>query len=285
MLIDWFTVGAQLLNFLILVWLLKRFLYRPILDAIDAREKRVADELADAAAKQAEATKERDTFRHKSDVFDQQRVTLLSKAQTDAQAERQRLLEEARDAADSLSAQRLESLRNDARQLDQAILRRTQQEVFAITRKALGDLADTALEERLAEVFTRRLRGLDGEARARLGEALKSAAEPAVLRSAFDLPQAQRATIQQAINETFAADVRLRFETAPELIGGVELSGNGRKLAWSIADYLAALQHGVGELLREPDKPEVTPDPDAKPETLESEQLQLEQARLETANP
>jgi F-type H+-transporting ATPase subunit b len=37
MLIDWFTVGAQVLNFLILVWLLKRFLYGPILDAIDAR--------------------------------------------------------------------------------------------------------------------------------------------------------------------------------------------------------------------------------------------------------
>jgi hypothetical protein len=48
MLIDWFTVGAQIVNFLILVWLLKRFLYKPILDAIDAREKRIAAELADA---------------------------------------------------------------------------------------------------------------------------------------------------------------------------------------------------------------------------------------------
>ena len=44
MLIDWFTVVAQVVNFLILVWLLKRFLYKPILDAIDAREKRIAKE-------------------------------------------------------------------------------------------------------------------------------------------------------------------------------------------------------------------------------------------------
>jgi len=51
MLIDWFTVVAQVVNFLILVWLLKRFLYRPILNAIDAREKRIATKLADAAAK------------------------------------------------------------------------------------------------------------------------------------------------------------------------------------------------------------------------------------------
>ena len=55
MLIDWFTVGAQIVNFLILVWLLKRFLYKPILDAIDAREKRIAAELADADTKKAEA--------------------------------------------------------------------------------------------------------------------------------------------------------------------------------------------------------------------------------------
>ena len=55
MLIDWFTVGAQTLNFLILVWLMKRFLYKPILNAIDAREKRIATQLSDADTKTAEA--------------------------------------------------------------------------------------------------------------------------------------------------------------------------------------------------------------------------------------
>ncbi|MCK7510100.1 MAG: hypothetical protein MZV70_42750 [Desulfobacterales bacterium] len=62
------------LNFLILVWLLKRFLYKPILDAIDAREKRIAAELADADANKAEARKERDEFQHKNEEFDQQRA-------------------------------------------------------------------------------------------------------------------------------------------------------------------------------------------------------------------
>ena len=89
MLIDWFTVGAQALNFLILVWLMKRFLYKPILHAIDAREKRIATELADADAKKAEAQKERDEFQHKNEEFDQQRAALLSKA-TDRGAGRTR---------------------------------------------------------------------------------------------------------------------------------------------------------------------------------------------------
>jgi F-type H+-transporting ATPase subunit b len=73
MLIDWFTVVAQIINFLILVWLLKRFLYKPILNAIDAREKKIAKELADADAKKAEALKEREEFQHKNEELDQQR--------------------------------------------------------------------------------------------------------------------------------------------------------------------------------------------------------------------
>ena len=84
MLIDWFTVVAQAVNFIILVWLLKRFLYKPILDAIDAREKRIAAELADADAKKAEALKERDAFLRKNEAFDGQRAALLSAAEAEA---------------------------------------------------------------------------------------------------------------------------------------------------------------------------------------------------------
>ena len=256
MLIDWFTVGAQALNFLILVWLLKRFLYKPILDAIDAREKRIAAELADAAAKEAEAKKERDEFQHKNEEFDQQRAALLSKATDEANAERQRLLDEARRAADALSAKRQDALRNDAHHLNQAIVRRTQQEVFAIARKALADLATTSLEERMGEVFTRRLREMDGKAKEGLAKALRTASSPALVRSAFDLPAEQRATIQNALNETFSADIHVRFETAPDLVSGIELTTNGQKVAWSIAEYLASLEKGVDELLNETVTPE-----------------------------
>src|SRR5208282_4350630 len=104
MLIDWFTVGAQVLNFLILVWLLKHFLYTPILNAIDAREKRIATELADANAKKAEAEKERVDFQNKNKAFDEQRSALLGKATNEAKAERERLLDGARKDADTLRA-------------------------------------------------------------------------------------------------------------------------------------------------------------------------------------
>jgi F-type H+-transporting ATPase subunit b len=269
MLIDWFTVGAQALNFIVLVWLLKRFLYKPILNAVDAREKRIAAELADADAKKAEARKERDEFQHKNETFDQQRTALLNKATEEAGAERSRLLDDARKAADALSAKRQETLRSDATNLNQAIRQRTQQEVFAIARKALTDLAATSLEERMSAVFIGRLRTMDAKAKEGLAKALATASEPAVVRSAFDLPPEQCAAIQKTLNATFSTDVHIRFETAPDLVSGIEFTSNGQKVAWSIADYLGSLEKGVGELLKEKDKPlaKVEQKPDVKPES------------------
>jgi F-type H+-transporting ATPase subunit b len=269
MLIDWFTVSAQAVNFLILVWLLKYFLYRPILNAIDAREKLIAKELADADAKKAEAQNERDEFQKKNVEFDQQRAALLTKATDEAKVERQRLLDEARKVADVLSTKRQELLINDAHNLNQAISRLTQKEVFSITRKALTDLATVSLEERMGEVFDRRLRELNGQAKAVLGEALKKNSEAALVRSTFELPAAQRAAIQNALNETFSAEIHLRFETTPDLVSGIELTTNGQKVGWSISDYLASLEKGIGELLKKKDQPEIKVEP--KPEEPNSE--------------
>ena len=261
MLIDWVTVGAQALNFLILVWLMKRFLYKPILQAIDAREKRIASELADADAKKTEAQKERDEFRHKNEEFDRQRDELLSRAKDEVEAERQRFLDEVRQTADALRVKQQDALQREQQGLNDEITRRTREEVFAIARKTLMDLAGTNLEERMGEVFTARLRELDGEAKEGLATALKTSADPALVRSAFDLPAEQRAAIQQALNETFSAEIRVRFETAPRVISGIELVTNGQKVAWSIADYLASLEKGVGELLNKQAKTEPKPVP------------------------
>jgi F-type H+-transporting ATPase subunit b len=264
MLIDWFTVGAQVLNFLILVWLLKRFLYHPILDALDAREKRIAKELADADAKKAEAKTERDEFQRKNEEFDKQRAALLSQATDEAKAERKRLIDDARQAADELSAKRQETLRIDVHNLNQAIRGRTQQEVFNITRKVLTDLAGTSLEERVVAIFIQRIREMDGEAKTGFAWALKSASDPVLVRSTDALPTEQRAAIQNALNETFSSDIPLRFETAPELISGIELTTNGQKVAWSIVDYLGSLGKGIEELMNANDKSQAKTESEAK---------------------
>jgi F-type H+-transporting ATPase subunit b len=265
--IDWFTVAAQAINFLILVWLLKRFLYKPILQAIDQREKGIATQLAQAEAKRAEAQKQCDDFQHKNEAFDQERASLLKKAEEEANAQRQRLLEDARKAADSLRTKRQEALQSEQRNLGQEIIRRTQKEVFAVTRRALTDLANVSLEQRMTEVFIERLRALSGAAKEQLAVALKASPQPARVCSAFDLPAAQRGAIENAIKETFATQAKVQFETAPQVVSGIELSASGQKLAWSIAEYLSTLQKSTAELLLRKDaKAESQPDARSRPE-------------------
>jgi F-type H+-transporting ATPase subunit b len=265
MLINWFTVGAQILNFLILVWLLKRFLYKPILGAIDAREKRIAAELADADAKKAEAQKEREDFQAKNKAFDEQRAALLAKADGDAKAERERLLGDARKEADALREKQAAALRNDRARLVGEIGRLARDEVFEIARKALSDLATVSLEERIGEVFTRRLRELDEKARADLGGAIKTLTGPAVVRSAFDLGPGQRAAIQNALNEDFSANVPLRFEVAWDTVCGIELMANGQRVSWSIAGYLALLEEKAGAMLDSQSTPAAAQPPEEAP--------------------
>lgn len=259
MLLDWFTVGAQTLNFLVLVWLMKRFLYKPILDAIDAREKRIALALTDAALKQVAAQKERVEFHQKNEDFDRQRNELLERATDEAKAERQRLLAEARQVADTLRAKKHDALTSELQTLHQSIARRSREEVLAIAQKVLTDLAGLSLEDRMGAVFTRRLRELDDEARSGLANALKTSSKSVRVRSAFELPTAQRAAIQGALNETFACDIQIQFEIAPDLIGGIELTANGWKVAWNIADFLASLERRIGELIQENPDPQFHP--------------------------
>ena len=249
MLIDWFTVGAQGINFIILIWLLKHFLYQPILGAIDAREKHIAAELADANAKRAEAQKERDEFQNKNKVFDEQRAALLAKSTANAGAERERLIDEAHKQADALRNEQAAALRSNLANLGKEITRQASEEVFAISRRALSDLATVSLEERMSEVFTRRVHQMEGKDKETLSAAIKGSHEPVVVRSAFDMPAVERAAIQNALNETFAADVRIRYETDAGTLCGIELSANGQKVGWSIADYVGSLDRRIGAIL------------------------------------
>src|SRR5580704_10210014 len=96
MLIDWFTVGAQAVNFLILVWLLQRFLYRPVMKTIDARERSIAQKIAAVSAQEAKGQVAADEIRKRTEAFDRDRAGLMQQAAHEGAAERQRLFESAR---------------------------------------------------------------------------------------------------------------------------------------------------------------------------------------------
>ena len=161
MLIDWFTVIAQVINFLILVWLLKRFLYRPILDAIDAREKSIAAQIADAQAQQIVAQKQQDEYQSKNAMFDKEHDKRMTQVMEDAKTERIKLLDLARSESDDLRKKLQQALVNEQHSLNEDLVRRARDEVFAIARKTLSDLAGISLEERMTDIFIARLRELN----------------------------------------------------------------------------------------------------------------------------
>ena len=263
MLIDWFTVGAQVLNFVILVWLLKRFLYRPVLDAIDAREARIAQQIAEAKTMQASALREQEDFKHRNEDFDARREALLKQATVDAEAERQRLAEVARQAADAAATRRLDTERHESERLRRGLAERTRAEVFAITRRVLADLADTSLDERVAAVFLRRLGALDTATLTSLASGLDAGMPRAIVRSALVPSDAQRETLHRAVVAALAPSrsgtavpaIDVVFETASDLSGGIELVVGGRKLGWNVGQYMDAL-----EQVQDPAMPSAKPD-------------------------
>lgn len=252
MLIDWFTVVAQGLNFLVLVWLLKRYLYKPVLAAIDARENHIALTIADAELQKKAAEQERQALEARKAALDGQVADFLKQAAVAAAAERARLLAYARMEADSLREKQMAALREDEKRLRGDIAHRAQQEVLAMARQVLQVLAGASLEERVVAVFLKALRGLDAPAKTTLLTAFGGGTD-AVVRSAFDLPETQRALIRQAVDGEFSMSSTLGFEVAGELLCGLELVVGGQKLSWSIADYM----HGLEQRLA--DFPAMTP--------------------------
>jgi F-type H+-transporting ATPase subunit b len=244
MLIDWFTVVAQGLNFLVLVWLLKRFLYKPVLAAIDAREKHIALAIADAGSQKKGAELERQVLAAKAADLDRQGAEILKQAAASAAAERMRLLADARSEVASLREKQMAALREDQIRLCGEIARRAQQEVLAIARKVLEALAGVSLEERVMALFVKNLRDLDAAAKKTLLATFGGVSD-AVVRSAFELSELQRALIQHAVDEALSISSTLRFEVSAELLCGLELSVGGQKLSWSITDYMAGLEQRI----------------------------------------
>ncbi len=249
--IDWFTVIAQVINFLILVWLLKRFLYKPILNAIEEREKKVAGQLSDAASKMDDADKKLNEFRQKNEEFDQKKKEMMDEAVAQSKEEKQKLFEQARKDAESLRIQLEKSVKEKEESLEKEIAEKTQQEVFEISRKALKDLAGAELEQQVVNTFISKLNESADTVKQQILPIFNSGQTAVTIKSAFALSDKQKEDIKSAVKNISAKEDAFQFETAPQLIAGIELSVNGYKVAWSISEYLKTLEKNISESFKE----------------------------------
>ena len=268
--IDWFTFIAQVINFFILLWLLKRFLYQPILNAVDAREKKIAATLLNADGKKLEAEQQFDLYRNKKEAIEQKRASLFKQATDEAGQERGRLINEGRKDAEILRVKHMENLIKSVEQLKQGILQKTKTQVFSITRKVLTDLASVSLEQTLVDHFLAQLHDTEKSKKDIFIATLNTTGHPMLLCTAFELTSHQQASIQAELDDIFESGMQLQFETDENLISGIELISNGQKLAWGISDYLSLLEKSMEEVLNIPSDSAVSIE-------LESNQLQKHQ--------
>lgn len=255
--IDWFTVIAQIINFLILVGLLKRFLYKPILNAIKEREKKIKSQLEEAESKKQEAQEEKKVFEQKNEDFEDKKKKLMKKAIEESEEKRKELLEEARKEAGKFRSQLKKSSEEDQQNLSQEIERKVQQEVFSITRKTLSDLASLDMEAQTLNVFISRLKDLKEDEKKEFLEAFKSKSDPIRVRSAFELSSTQKTKIQKTVTDILGTETKFQYKTVPELVSGVELTANGFKISWSISEYLNSLEKNISETIEEESKNEL----------------------------
>ena len=245
--IDWVTLVAQLVNFAILVALLKRFLYGRIIDAIDRREQMIAQRIADAEQRRADADREAESLRADRRALEDERSELLGAAERDAQQRHDALMAQARKDVADAQARWSRSLERQRTTFLAELRRRAGEEMYETTRSALRDLADTALEERILTVFERRVDELSEDDRQLLAEAATRSGG-VVVRSAFEIVGERADTIRARV-AAMVPDVSVRFETLPDLIAGIELVAGERTVGWSLHSYLSALEAQLDELL------------------------------------
>lgn len=249
--LDWFTLTAQIINFLVLVWLLKRFLYGRIIQAMNEREAKIAHRLEDAARMRAEAEREAELFRTRNRELEEQREQWLTRAREEAEAYRQQLMEAARKEVEAAQAQWLESLERERQELLRELRERLGQQVFAFARHALKELANAELEGQMLKVFVERLQSLAPTERDALIAAVRNSDSQIDVRTAFPVLPEVRECLSRSLREQLDDNLDVRFTTVPELICGVELQADSHRLTWNLDSYFEGLEAQVFDLLEE----------------------------------
>lgn len=252
--IDWFTVIAQVVNFLVLVWLLRRFLYKPVLDAIDQREVRIGQQLADARTKQEAASKLLTVYEQKNAEIDTERDQRMGQIQATVDAERTRLFEKVKKDSDLLRSKLATDLKEEEDQINAEIRHRVQASVMDIAGKALSDLGSARLDEQIIHVFVQRLGALEDRQRQSFRDAFAGGHELLSVKSVFEIDAGLRSELEQAVMAASGEQFRFEYSVDPALLGGIELSVNDFKLGWNMQDYLNSLENHLAGFFDSPSK-------------------------------
>jgi len=239
--IDWITVAAQIANFLVLVWLLKRFLYRPILDGIDARERQISERMAEAGrirenSEAAQAEHEAQIAKLKAS-----RESVMEEVREEAEKERDALLSNARARLEREQAARDDARTDEAHRYAADLEFNGATALVALLRKALNDLAGETLEHRIVARAAERLPEMTGDLAKVGGESRE-----VIVTTRDSLPDDMQTQLVQLINDALP-DITIRFQTDQSQSPGLNLRVDGAQIGWTAESYV----NGLGQILED----------------------------------
>ena len=244
MLIDPFTVFVQVLNFVILILILKRFLFGPIMRAIAAREQKIAAAQEEARTNNEQAQhKLREIEVHKAELAAQE-TEFLRQAKSRAETLETQLITGAKAAAKVKQEQLRSALDKEKRQRLDDLRRELSAHVYNAADQAMQDLAGLTLQRRMEECFFERLEHEKGGNEKEFSD-LFSSDSSLTVSTATAMEKQTQTYLQNLLAKKFGFQGSITFEKKQNLISGIEISGNGRKIAWTIEKYLKDLKNGL----------------------------------------
>ncbi len=254
MLIDWFTVAAQIVNFLILVYLLRRFLFRPIVRHMNEREEKIRNRLQQAADKRSEAREKIEEYQRRIEDLDRESGARLEQAEREAQERKRELMAEARKEAEGKRSAWLESLRKEQENFARDLQERSGRQILQVAGQALKELADESLANRLAEVLLARLDKLAPKDRDRLAKA--GSQGDVMVRSTCDLDAAHKRKITLALHDLCGKEAKVIYQSDENFPLGIEVKADSVKLSWGTEPYLEELKTRVLALIEDKSRQE-----------------------------
>lgn len=251
MLLDWFTIIAQIFNFIVLVLLLRKFLYRPILKVMQEREDRIRNQLTEAEEKQQKAQEQISLYQQKNQNWEQEHQELVQEAKHDIENTRKKMMVKVRQEIDEHQSHWQQAVDREKKEFLDSLRKKISQQTFIAVRRVLNELADVELETHISKVFIDRLRNMDQQQVDEYRAAIKKSDEKILVCSAFDLPRQTREEIETVAEKQFLNSKAVNFEVDPDLVCGIELRAAGYKLVWSLSEYLERLEDLFNEGLPE----------------------------------
>jgi F-type H+-transporting ATPase subunit b len=245
-LIDWFTVLAQVVNFLILIAILKRFLYGPIIKAMDEREKKIADRLQQAEQARLHAAELSKEMEQEKGTLQTTRREYFEKAKKEVLSWRDNAMQEARQEIEQQRQTWKENIHGEQESFKRLLKQHIGQQVFHTAEKVLRELADAGLEKKLTESF---LQALEKDPTTFFKDGIKKPTT-IMFRSGFEIDDTLRDRVGHVLQDIFSPATEVTFSIKSDLGFGLQLVAGDRKVDWNMNRYLREMENDVLQVFK-----------------------------------